>query len=248
MAFFKIEKTNFYHENSLLSISDLVTWKKKRNAYNFKSLPETAIIALKKNVFSKQIHPFMKRIKGLLGTHYKYNSKFLLCCEFGIGASSIVLLLEELKELGVKKFVFVGVAGILDDLVNENNPFIISSTYSSTGSSYFYDKNELLKSYNKQWYNHIKQVCNLLEQTAWSTDCPFRETPSIIDYYKTKGCGLVDMECAGVYAFSQYYKIPAVCILIGADRLSKAKWQEPKSFSSLLNTQRKIVKQLLNKI
>lgn len=245
MAFFKIENTNFYHENSYLSISDLVSWKKQRNAYNFKTLPEVAIIALKKNVFSNELHPFMKRIKGFSGSHYKYNSKILLCSEFGIGSSAIVLLLEELKELGVKKFVFVGVAGMLDNSINDNVPFIISKVYSSTGCSYFYDKNELLEYYDKEWFKHIGQVCNLSKQTAWSTDSPFRETPSMIDYYKMKGCSLVDMECAGVYAFSQFYKIPSVCILIGADRLTKPKWQEPVNFNRLLDEQRRVVKQLL---
>ena len=248
MGFFKIEKDDFYNEDSLLNISDLVSWKKQRKVYNFKKLPETAIIALKNNVFSKVLNPFMKKIKGFSGNHYKYNSKFLLCSNFGIGSSSIVLLLEELRELGVKKFIFVGVAGRLDNSINESEAFVISHVYSSTGTSYFYDKNELLKCLDEQWYNKIAKTYNLPLQAAWSTDCPFRETSSIINYYKEKGCNLVDMECAGVYAFSQYYKIPSVCILIGADNLSSSKWQEPINFSGLIDKQRDIVGKLLNNL
>ena len=245
MSFFKNNNTSFYSEKSVLKISDIVSWKRERNIYNFENLPNIAIIAINKSVFAKNISPFTKRIKGINGVHYNYKSKFLLSSEFGMGSTAIITLLEELKELGVKQFIFIGVAGILDNLIKEGSAHIISNVYSSTGGSYFYSKEENIINYDKTWFETIKAHCGLKSKTSWSTDCPFRETKQLIDYFSSKKCTLVEMETAGMYAFSQFYKIPSVSILIGADSLFSSQWNAPKDVDEILKTQQKLVANLL---
>ncbi len=245
MSFFKDINSEFYNESSILKASDLVSWKRKRGVYNFKELPTRAIISIKKNVFSKVVSPFAKRVKGLNGVHYIYKSKVLLCSEFGSGASAMLALLEEFRALGVEQFVFIGTAGILIDSAKQNNAYIVSKVYSSSGSSFFYFRDEGIDCYDKEWFKKIKETCNLKPKVTWSTDCPFRETPSILNYYRSKNCALVEMESAAVYSFSQYYKTPAVCILVGADNLTSTQWKSPNNVSILLRVQQKLVFQLL---
>lgn len=245
MAFFNRKNSDFYKEASILKVSDLVSWKKARNVYNFESLPSTAIISVKKNIFSKVVSPFTKRAKGINGLHYIYKSKFILCSEFGSGSPAMLMLLEELKELGVERFIFLGVAGILSNLVKEGQAYIISTVYSSSGSSFFYTDDEKIDCYDWEWFEKIKTECNLESKFAWSTDCPFREVPSLLSYYKTKACALVEMESAAIFSFSQFYKASAVSILIGADDLTSQQWKVPDNVGQLLAIQQKIVSQLI---
>lgn len=246
MSFFSREKSKFYQENSILNITDYVEWKKQQGIYNFKSLPEVAIIAIKKNAFLKFLNPFKKRIKGIHGMHYQYNSRFLFCSEFGMGSSSIITLLEELKELGVKKFIFIGIAGILGVSINTNDAYGISSVYSSTGSSFFYYKNENIQVFDSDWLKKLLEVCKISAKTSWSTDCPFRETVTLVDYYKSKDCTLVDMEVGGFYAFSNFYQMPSAAILIGGDSLVDNKWNAPKKYNKLLERQQSLISKIIN--
>lgn len=245
MAFFNFKTLDFLEEPSVLNASDLVAWKRERGVYNFKKLPKKAIISIKKNVFFKTTSKFTKKAKGISGHHYIYKSKVLLCSEFGSGASAMIMLLEELKALGVEQFIFIGSAGILHDSVEEGSAYIISKVFSSSGASFYYSKSEEIDYYDQALFEDIKKKCNLDSKIAWSTDCPFRETPSLLDYYKSKTCALVEMESAAVYAFSQYYKMPSVCILIGADSLTTLQWKVPNDMRLILKVQQKLVVQLL---
>ncbi len=246
MSFFNSKNSDFYKESSLLKVSDLVSWKRSRNVYNFERLPEKAIISIKKDPYSKIVSPFTKKAKGINGVHYIYKSKVLLCSEFGSGAPAMLMLLEELRELGVKQFIFIGVAGILDNSVKEKQASIISTVYSSSGSSFFYTDSEKIDCYDHKWFERIKNACDLKENIAWSTDCPFREVPSLLSYYRSRDCALVEMESAAVYSFSQFYKVSALCILIGADHLTSSQWKAPVNVSRLLEVQQKLVSQLIN--
>ncbi|HEX9826515.1 MAG TPA: hypothetical protein VGA80_07935 [Flavobacteriaceae bacterium] len=245
MTFFNIKTLNFYKEPSILKASDLVTWKRNNGAYNFKRLPNMAIISIKRKMFSKVISPFTKRAKGINGSHFIYKSKILLCSEFGSGAPAMIMLLEELRALGVRQFIFIGSAGILDDSVKGGSSHIVQKAISLSGTTFFYSEKDELECYDLSFFEKVKNKCNLTSKTILSTDSPFRETPSLIDHYKSKGCALVDMECASIYAFSQFYKIPSACILVGADSITASQWIPPNSVKNLLNVQQNMVSELL---
>lgn len=245
MAFFTRKSADFYRETSLLKASDIVAWKRARNIYNFKQLPNTAIISMKKSSFAKVVSPFTKRAKGIQGIHYIHKSTVLLCSEFGSGAPALLMLLEELRALGVEQFVFIGVAGIINDTIIEGQPSVITNVYTSSGASFFYSEKENIDCYDKTWFEKIKNACRLEAKIAWSTDAPYREVPSLIDYYKGKHCDFVEMECAALYSFSEFYKASAVSILIGADYLTSSEWKAPSNPHKLLETQQKLIAQLI---
>ncbi|RIA10117.1 phosphorylase superfamily protein [Flavobacteriaceae bacterium MAR_2010_72] len=245
MVFFAEKKSRFYNEKSILKSEDLVLWKRRNKVYNFDSLPSTAIISIKKNVFSKVVSLFTKRIKGIVGFHYRYNSKYLLCSEFGSGSPAMLILLEELRALGVKQFIFIGVAGLLDNSVKENEAYLISKAFSSCGASFYYSEGESIDALDHKWNEKLKLKCDLSGRIAWSTDCPFRETQELVDYYTSQSCSLVDMESAALYAFSQFYYLPSISILLGADRLNSDAWESPKDMSLILKSQQDLVSKII---
>ena len=40
--------------------------------------------------------------------------------------------------------------------------------------------------------------------TAWTTDAFYRETPELVEYRKSEGCGVVEMECATMAAVARF--------------------------------------------
>lgn len=241
-SFFK-NNSNLISEKSVLDISEFVLWKKNNNAYNFDSLPKTAILTLSKNVLSRKNRIFYKKTKGISGSNYIINKNVLLCSSFGSGASAIISLLEELRILGVENFIFVGLAGKL--IATNDDTFVIDNSFSTCGSTLFYSKKEEYKPIQNSWFLTLKEKLNLKTAICWSTDAPFRETKSLIAYFKEKKATHVDMECAAIYAFSEFYGINAICIVVSADSFIDDVWLPPKNSAVLNENLNQLVKKII---
>ena len=243
---FHLENSNFHstiNEESVLSISKFVEWKKKANQYNFKSLPKTAIITLSKK--SLPNYYFKKKIKGLKSNTYIINEHLLFCSNFGEGGASIIGLLEELRAFNVQNFIFVGIAGIINNNIGENEILVVNNTFSTTGASYFYSKLSENKILNYDWALKYSKLFSAKIIDTWSTDCPFRETPSLIAYFKNKGVSLVEMETASIYAFSSFYNLNSICIIVSADSLIDKVWKFPENMYLINQNIKNIIKELI---
>ena len=213
--------TGFYKETPILNPKKMVAWKKEKKIYNFKIVPKIAIISAV-NCFSKKELFFLKKIKGFNTSAYLFKN-VLLVLNIGVGAPSVIALMEELKALGVKKIFFFGYGGRLDNNINSGKVFKISEAYSLSGTSFFYQKESFI-SYKTDLHEKI----NLDEIKVLSVDAPFRETKSLLNEYKSKNVGLVDMETAAILAFGKFYDIPVCTVLVAADLLLP-KWQPPEN-------------------
>ncbi len=230
---FNSKDSNFYNEKSILDISMIIDWNKKQQKYNFQTLPQTTIISLNKNLLTRKIRFLSKRTKGLSGDNYIINNNFMYSSNFGNGAPALIGHLEELRHLGVKNFVFIGLAGSLVPHESKSEIFILKNTFSTSGCTALYSPNDSFKPIENEWYRNLKSKLKLTETIGWSTDAPFRETPSLLNYYRNKKVTHVDMESASIYAFSEFYKLNAMCIMVTADDLTNNLWTPPKNITKL---------------
>lgn len=217
-----------------------VQWKKSKNSYNFDLLPETAVIT----VFKRR-KPFFstskkKVLKGFKGLNFLIENKFVLCTGCGYGAPHIINLCEELKALGISKFIFIGLAGRLDEQLKEDEIFYVDKAFSGSGTSYYYDKNEVISPNRKNLHIELSKKMNISSISCWSTDAPFRETIPLKEYYMKQGAKVVEMECASVYAFANYYKLKAACYVITSDTLINS-WQPPNNIAMLIDKEKKLI-------
>lgn len=226
-------EASFYKEKSTLDILDIVNWKKQNKKYNFTSLPKTAILTVQHNVISRKRSLFYKKIKGVTGKNYVIEPNLLLCTNFGIGAPAVMSLMEELRVLGVTQFFFIGLAGRIDHTIAEGEVCIAKTVFSTTGCAALYASGTCFEPIKNDWLTAIASKLNYKQVIGWSTDAPFRETQSLIEYYKAKGAKLVDMECAAIYAFAKFYNLNSLCVLIASDALSETNWSPPKHISGL---------------
>ena len=51
----------------------------------------------------------------------------------------------------------------------------------------------------------------VMRGATWTTDAPYRETPTAIAAMKAKGLHAVEMEAAALYAIAQSRKQPVIC-------------------------------------
>lgn len=244
MEFLKDLGSAFYKERSFLSAEDIVHQKRKRKRYSFDKLPPLALIVLDQKLPKIISKPFAKKLKGFPGTGYFLNKNAVLCTPFGNGAPALLLLLEELRVLGVQKFIFVGTAGMLDANLTEQGIFLVDKALSGVGSSFFYSENETCQPPEQLWSSQLAEELKIEKAVAWSTDSPYRETPLVLHKLKKKSVQLIDMECAAVYAFASFYNLKAACLLVGADHLTKDKWQPPKQMVTLIEVQKQLILRL----
>lgn len=238
-------KESFYSEPSLLNAAAVVQHKRERKLYNFSTLPSTAVL-IHTNMLSRQQTVFKSRLKGLAGKNYLINSDCILCTEFGNGAPAIITLMEELRVLGVTEFVFAGFAGSLLSGVKEGEMFFVKEAFSTTGCSAFYHAQEKIAAPFSNAHNSLIKELFLMEAVCWSTDAPYRETKSLVESFRQKGCTHVDMECAAIYAFCSFYNLSAMCILITADSFDSDKWKMPSDTGHLKKVLKSAVSQILS--
>jgi uridine phosphorylase len=69
---------------------------------------------------------------------------------------------------------------------------------------------------------------------AFSTSLIFREGPDEAEHYKELGCSGADMEAGTVLACAQWYRLPAVALLVGRDHITEGGFhtQQPEMFAA----------------
>jgi len=143
----------------------------------------------------------------------------------------------------VTKFLYIGYAGRLNTTINEAACFIVNKAFSLCGTSFFYN-NESFISYSNNLSDKVKSELNLFEEIILSTDAPYRETLSVLEFYKRKKATLIDMETASILAFFKQNNAEVACVLIASD-LIESFWTPPKNIKLLHKRAKNIVNQFI---
>ncbi len=147
----------------------------------------------------------------------------------GVGSAHCVGLLEEAIAYGIRKFIACGGCGALDKSVALGHIVCVSAAVRDEGASYHYAPPSREISANPE---ALKVLTGLLVERnlphvvgkTWSTDAPYRETPSTVARRRAEGCIVVDMEAAGMIAAAQFRRVAFAQAMYGGDDLSGEKW------------------------
>jgi len=140
--------------------------------------------------------------------------------EFGIigcavGASYAVLLAEQLFVSGCELLISVTSAGKLNQLVTKDY-VLIDNSIRDDGTSYHYLPPDVKAQLDKKLSRKLEALfanpkVSIQRGRSWTTDAPYRETPTAIDDAKKNGADCVEMEASALYAFSKVKSKPVVC-------------------------------------
>ena len=129
---------------------------------------------------------------------------------------------------GVKKFVFFGCCGVLDNTIADGNLVVPTEAYRDEGTSYHYmPAGDYIEVKTADKLSEIMTELKLpyVKGRTWTTDAFFRETRNNMQKRKDEGCLTVEMECASIMAAGQFRGVEVYQYLYAADNLDAAEWE-----------------------
>ena len=193
-------------------------------------LPKKAIIcpilALTKYVTS---HSKWKKYTCEMDIYVLENMGICYVTNFGYSAPTMAMKLEVLIALGVKEFVFIGLAGSLQEELQPGDICLCNEALCDDGTSPCYVTTETAKP-NKTLLTKLAKTLKADKQNFhigrdWTTDAIFRETKAEIKHYQKQDVLTVEMETAAFYAVCQKRKVRGVAAFGISDKLYEYKWE-----------------------
>lgn len=143
-----------------------------------------------------------------------------------VGAPFAVLVAEELFASGSGLVVSVTSAGRLDlDPKFLPQTILVDRALRGEGTSYAYLPPERYVDGDGQLLSAVaaelkSSGIQSIRGSTWTTDAPFRETPSSIAATSAEGLQAVEMEVAGLYAFAKARGKPVVCFALVTNQMA----------------------------
>ncbi|MFH5832928.1 nucleoside phosphorylase [Halalkalibaculum sp. DA384] len=133
-----------------------------------------------------------------------------------VGASFAVLVAEQMFASGCELLVSITSAGTITPPPDGKQFILIEEALRDEGTSCHYlppGKPALL---NRELLENMKPLRSHPELSvgigkSWTTDAPYRETASAIEYAERQQVNAVEMEAAALYAFAEYRQQQVVC-------------------------------------
>ena len=216
-------KNKYYKEESVFSPENLLREARRQKSIDKCDIPEICIFDPDGDIVKYLEYQEKLEVNRCWScyhtTLYSFKLKDL---EFGIigcvvGSSFAVLVAEELFASGCRLLVSMTSAGKI--YPHEKNPrfILIKNALRDEGTSYHYMEPS---NYSKISDSILDKLNDFLNNNSlsvdvgnsWTTDAPFRETGSSIEYAKSEEINAVEMEAAALYAFSRFKNKDIVCI------------------------------------
>ncbi len=144
-----------------------------------------------------------------------------------VGASFAVLVAEELFASGCRLLVSVTSAGQITDLGPPPYFVLIDRALRDEGTSYHYLAPDRYVGADPVLIDRaqaaLRDAALVVERgSAWTTDAPFRETPTEIAARRSERILAVEMEAAALYAFARAREHPVICVAHITNRMGQA--------------------------
>lgn len=188
----------------------------------------------------------LTNLRSEIGDHplflYKHHDYEILVFHPGIGAPLAAGLLEETIAMGTYKFIVCGGCGVLDDHIEVNHPFIVTSAVRDEGTSYHYLPPSREVTADMQAVSAMQSVLdshqlNYSLVKTWTTDAFYRETALKRQLRIDEGCEVVEMEAAAFFAVAQFRKVVLGQLLYAGDLVKPEGW-DGRSWTSRTATRR----------
>lgn len=147
-----------------------------------------------------------------------------------LGAPHAVMGMEKIVALGAKRIWAVGWCGSLQPDLKIGDLVIPTGAICEEGTSPHYPIGGRAPSADEQLCRSIDACLSrggwhYRRGTVWTTDAPYRETPSKVLTYQEKGVLAVDMEMSALMTLAIYRSVRFAGLLVVSDELSGLTWR-----------------------
>lgn len=149
--------------------------------------------------------------------------------DFGIGAPTAAMLLEELAADGVDAVLSVGLAGCLDRSVEMGEFVVPDRAIRDEGTSHHYAESETYARPSEDLTGTVTRVLRdrgdpFHVGPSWTTDAIYRETGVEVERYAAEGVLTVEMEAAAVFVVAVQRGVDAAATFVVSDYLGPDDW------------------------
>jgi uridine phosphorylase len=151
-----------------------------------------------------------------------------LCGPF-LGAPQAVMGMEKAVALGARRVWVLGWCGSIQPDLKAGDLVVPTGAVSEEGTSNHYPISPK-QAATDQALNRLlgealqKEGRSFRKGTVWTTDAPYRETPSKVERHRKQGVLAVEMEMSALMTLSVYRSIRMAALLVVSDELAELKW------------------------
>jgi uridine phosphorylase len=173
-----------------------------------------------KNCWEDGPHPLLE---------VEHRGQRLAILHSGVGAPLASGLLEEVIAMGCRAFVVCGGAGALRPEVTRGHLVVVDAALRDEGTSHHYARPSRFIEADPIATSVLKATLAdhdvpYIAGRTWTTDAPYRETPTKIEARRAEGCITVEMEAAALAAVAAFRGVSLAQVLYGGDDLSGETW------------------------
>lgn len=177
-----------------------------------------------KKTDTKQVSSFISATKNYPIYVTKYKGEEIVLCQAPVGAAAATQLLDWLIGYGVCEIISAGSCGVLETF-DEGTFLVPRKALRDEGTSYHYAAPSRFIEIDKKARKAIEETLlrhnmKYQEVITWSTDGFYRETKEKVEYRKSEGCSVVEMECSALCACAAFRNKTWGMILYTADSLA----------------------------
>ena len=175
----------------------------------------------------------MEQVHGVGGGFYlltETDNRLAVSGNNGIGAPGVSMLLELLIELGVKRFINVGIAGGLQKDSHIGDVVVCTSAIRDEGVSYHYLEDPTAPALPSETLTRAlsqsleREGIDYTQGPTWTTDAFFRETTAEIQHYQKQGVVTVEMEASALFAISTLRGVDMASGFVISDSVAELVW------------------------
>ena len=164
----------------------------------------------------------------------QYNGHEVCLCQAPMGSAAATQILDWLISYGVEEVISAGSCGALID-IPENTFLVPTKALRDEGTSYHYLPPSRYVELCPIALKAIEQTLkkhdySYVECLTWTTDGFFRETKDLVEYRRSEGCSVVEMECSSLVACSIFRNIIFGQMLFTADTLADVHHYDERSW------------------
>ena len=197
-------------------------------------IPESVIFCYEGNLLDRITSvESVEQVRGVGGGFYlltETNNRVAVSGNNGIGAPGISMLLEIYIELGIKRFINVGIADGLQKTAHIGDVVVCNSAIRDEGVSYHYLEDPVAPALPSEnltaaLMQTLARDCIAYTQgPTWTTDAFFRETVGEIQHYQQEGVATVEMEAAALFAISTLRGVEMASGFVISDLVAELVW------------------------
>jgi uridine phosphorylase len=146
-----------------------------------------------------------------------------------LGAPQSVIGLEKLLALGAQRIWVLGYCGAIRANLRIGDLVIPTNAFSEEGTSAHYPIDHRVPTSDRGLNEMLEEALNSMGRSfhrgpVWTTDAPFRETPSKVRRYGKEGVLAVEMEMAALMTVALFRSASLAGLLVVSDELFHMTW------------------------